>query len=274
MVMAQTDSADIAINKCQAGELTSAREIIDAISISPTYKNDPRTFVYKGYIYKELSKKEQNQAWELRKQAITFLNQATELDKNNEYQNDIKQQLKYLLSLFYNQSINILNGDNLKQSEEFFSVYLNNFHKVDSTFNKKQKQIEFLLGAATKLTQEYNADWKNKTPLIEKIEELYQQVLQLDPNNYTANYNMGMLFYNHAVHLINDMDYDLDLIALNEIEDKTIALFKKALPYEHAAEKIMPNRRETLMALQGIYFSLNDFEKSNYYKDLLDKLNK
>jgi len=271
---AQIDSADLAITKCQAGEVALAKEIVDKVVTSTTYNKEARTFYYQAFIYKELAKQNGTDAWDLRKKAVTSLDEVTILDKDKEYTDEVNKLLNHLLSLFFNESISKVTAENFNNKLELFDVYASNFNKLDPNFNKTQKEIAFLLSATTSLTQEYNNDWKKNSALVDKIEEIYNRVLKLDENNYTANYNMGMLFYNHAVHIINDMDYDIDLIALNDIEDKTIALFKKALPFEHKADTIMPNRKETLMALQGIYFSLNDFDKSNFYKEQLDKLNK
>jgi hypothetical protein len=272
--LAQIDSVDLAITKCQSGEVKLAKEIIDQVQYSSVYNKDSRTWIYKGFIYKELAKQSPETAWQLRKEAISALDMAKKLDVNKENTEDIRKQLNHLLTLFYNEAAKIIQTGNIDNATPLYSTYLTNMPKVDSSFDARKKEIEFLLAAATALTQLYNNDWKKNTGLIEKIEETYNKVLSLDSKNYSANYNLGMLFYNHAVHIINDMEYDLDLIALNDIEDKTIALFKKALPFEQKANEIIPNRRETLMALQGIYFSLNDFEKSNFYKEQLDKLSK
>jgi hypothetical protein len=272
--LAQIDSVDLAITKCQSGDVKIAKEIIDKVQSSSVYSKDSRTWIYKGFIYKEFAKQSPENAWQIRNEAIAALDLAQKLDVNKENTEDIRKQLNHLLTLFYNEAAKNIQAGNIENASNLYSTFLKHMPKVDSSFDAKKKEVEFLLAAATSQTQFYNSDWKNNSPLIEKIEQTYNKVLSIDPKNYSANYNLGMLYYNHAVHIINDMEYDLDLIALNDIEDKTIALFKKALPFEHKADEIIPNRRETLMALQGIYFSLNDFEKSNYYKEQLDKLSK
>ena len=100
----------------------------------------------------------------------------------------------------------------------------------------------------------------------------YNKVLAIDPNNISANYNMGILYYNQAVHLINQSDYDLDIVALNDVQDNSINLFKSSLPFMEKAYSLDPNRRETLLGLSGIYFSLNEKEKSNEFKQKLEQI--
>ena len=68
------------------------------------------------------------------------------------------------------------------------------------------------------------------------------------------------------------MDYTLDLEQLNQVQDRTIELFKNSLPYMLKAYTLNSQKEETLIGLQGIYKSLNDDEKMNFYKDALEKL--
>ena len=56
---------------------------------------------------------------------------------------------------------------------------------------------------------------------------------------------------------------------LAEKEDICVDLFLQALPYVKAAYEIDPTRKETLIGLTGIYWSLNDIEKFQFYQDKL-----
>ena len=103
---------------------------------------------------------------------------------------------------------------------------------------------------------------------------MYKQVLSLDTNNWAGNYNLAMLYYNYGVDLINNMSVDEDIVVIENIQEDSKALFKKALPYALKALTLRPNTREVLICLQGVYFSLYEFEKSDEYKikiALLDK---
>ena len=80
------------------------------------------------------------------------------------------------------------------------------------------------------------------------------------------------MFYNQAVQLINQSDYDIDIVALNDIQDNSVKLFRESLPFMEKAYKLDPKRRETLLGLSGIYFSLNEKEKSDLYKQKLQEI--
>jgi hypothetical protein len=94
-------------------------------------------------------------------------------------------------------------------------------------------------------------------------------VLILDPSNIAANYNMGIIYYNQAVSLImNKLDYDYDLVTLNDIQDEALSWFKKSLPYMETAYQLNPGRKQTLIGLSGIYYNLYDNEKSSEFQKL------
>jgi hypothetical protein len=95
----------------------------------------------------------------------------------------------------------------------------------------------------------------------------------MDSLNLKANYNLGVLYYNKAVKITADLDYDeIDLIAISEIEDQSIALFQQSLPFMKSAYHIDPHDPNTLEGLAGIYFSLREFDKSNEFKEKLDSM--
>ena len=85
---------------------------------------------------------------------------------------------------------------------------------------------------------------------------------------------MGILFYNQAVQLITQSDIDIDIVALNDLQDNSIKLFRESLPFMEKAYQLDPKRKETLLGLSGVYFSLNDKEKSDLYKQKLQEIGK
>jgi hypothetical protein len=76
------------------------------------------------------------------------------------------------------------------------------------------------------------------------------------------------------VDIINAMDVSSDIIVIENIQDQAKELFKKALPYALKAYSLNPKRREVLVCLQGIYFSLYEFEKSDEFKAKVEELDK
>ena len=102
----------------------------------------------------------------------------------------------------------------------------------------------------------------------------YNRVLTVDPDNVSANYNMGILYYNQAVYLIKVTDFDIDLTTMDGLQENQIKLFKQSLPLIEKAYQLDPQKEEAVQALSGIYFGLNDYQKSQLFMEKLEQMKK
>ena len=68
------------------------------------------------------------------------------------------------------------------------------------------------------------------------------------------------------------MDYGLDLLELTMMQDQLFDIFRTSLPFMKKAYDLNPKRRETMIGLEGIYFSMNDVEKSELFKKKIEDL--
>jgi len=89
-----------------------------------------------------------------------------------------------------------------------------------------------------------------------------------------AQFNLGIIYYNQAVDIINAQIYNIDFTTLAQIQDECIDLFKKALPFAQKAYELDPTNKNVLEMLSGIHFGLNDLDKSNQFKAELENLKK
>ena len=69
-----------------------------------------------------------------------------------------------------------------------------------------------------------------------------------------------------SVEIVKKMDYGLDLLELTMMQDQLFDIFRTSLPFMKKAYDLNPKRRETMIGLEGIYFSMNDVEKSELFK--------
>lgn len=77
-----------------------------------------------------------------------------------------------------------------------------------------------------------------------KASDNYKKVLEVDPDNFDALYNMAVLNYNEAVEIKKVVDY-MDLATYRKegkaIEDKACAQFAVSKPYFERASKVKPD---------------------------------
>lgn len=281
-VFAQADSVAKAALLLQSQNLPAdvrvkqALEVIDKAMLDPKTAKSPYAWYVRGFIYKDWYKtfESGNKKSKTRIDAVTYLKKALELDTAKEYSADIRKTLKYLGSTFYNDAGALLDATSYNTAIENFEHAKECFAIAEPTYNIKKLEIDFKNALATDYTNIFRSDMKANTKFFSMTEELYKQVIMLDSNNWAGNYNLSMLYYNYGVDIINNMPVESDIIVIENIQDQAKDLFKKALPYALKAYALNPKRREVLICLQGIYFSLYEFEKSDEFKAKAEALEK
>jgi len=279
---AQNDSVAKAViilqdqNIPQDKRVKLALEIIDkAILNSQSGKNAYAWYV-RGYVYKEYYKtyESQNKKSKTRDDAVVYLKKALTLDSTKEYEPTIKQNLKYIGATYYNDAGTSLDITNYKIAIDNYEKFKDCMLSAEPNYNLKVREIEFKNALGTVYTNIFRSDIKLNSEFFGKTEEVYKQVLALDTNNWGGNYNLAMLYYNYGVDIINNMPVESDIIVIENIQEDAKNQFKKALPYALKAYALNPKNKNVLICLQGIYFSLYEFEKSDEYKAKLEQMEK
>jgi hypothetical protein len=277
MVQAQQSKVSAAYKFLENNELDSAKACINSAIITPPTDVDGQAWYLRGFIYKSIYNKAEkgNRQSPSRLEALQSFKKSLSIDTSRENIQENVKNIKYLATTLYNDAGASLDSIDYKIAIYNFEMFKEYYLLVDpNPANFRQRDIDFTLAIASLYTKIFESDRKGKVEFLKLAKEAYNKILEFDPNNITANYNMGILYYNQAVNLINQSDYDLDIVALNDIQDNSITLFKESLPFMEKAYELDPRRRETLLGLSGIYFSLNEFEKSNMYKQKLEEIEK
>lgn len=274
---AQQSKVNAAYTFLQQGQLDSAKATIDAAVVHPETSNDGQAWYLRGFVYKSIynQKEKADRQSIARIEALNSFKKSLSVDTSQENVQENIKNIKYLATTLYNDAGASLDAVDYKIAIDNFNKFLQYYALVDnSPENLKQKNIDFNLAIASVYSKIFESDRKGKIEFLNLAKGAFNKVLELDPNNISANYNMGILYYNQAVNLINQSDYDLDIVALSDIQDNSIKLFKESLPFMEKAYSLDPKRKETLLGLSGIYFSLNEFDKSNMFKQKLEEIEK
>ena len=278
-LMAQTGKVLDARNSVATNDFKNAKILIDEAGQDPQFANDPHFYYWKGYIYKELYKEQdkgKNPQSLLREESLNAYTKLMEYKSNisQDTLNSALKSLSYLGSTYWNDAV--LNADTVN-----YEIALDNYEKyrtvslmVDPSKDLRTNDIKFYMKIATIYVSLYEV--RSNTPagdvFFDKAKEQYKVIIDMDRSNLTANYNLGIHFYNKAVNIIKNLDVGTSLEELAEQEDVCVELFLQALPYVKTAYELDPGRKETLIGLTGIYWSLNDLEKYQYYQEKLKEL--
>lgn len=263
-----------ALYSLKNNELDKAKQLIDAAAEDTLFQDKAATWYYRGFIYKNLFKENEsdNKQSPLRLKSIEYFKKSLEIEPEGTYAESTIKGLTFLAQTIYNHSATSFDPEHYQLAISNYELYKEVMMTVEPGIDLKDKDVMFDLALATTYGRIAEEDTSKKLTYTEKAKELYEEVLTIDPNNISANYNLGIIYYNEGVEIVNNMDYSLDLFELNAVQDKIIELFKESLPYMKKAYELNPKRRETLIGLQGIYFSLNDIEKSESFKKELETI--
>ncbi len=268
------DPLSISLYYMQKTEIDSAKKYIDIAVTDDALKSSAKTWYYRGYIYKDLYKQREksNKVSPLRLISIESFKHMLTLDGKDEFKESTNKILKYEASTLYNDAARMLKIETHELAKENYELFRSTMLLIDPNSDFVARDVKFKLALASMLNRPSGTSQGLDSAQMVQVKSLYLEVIALDANNPGANYNLAILYYNEAADIINNMDYDMDIMKLNEVQDYCIEIFLEGLPYMKKAYELQYKRRETLVGLSNIYYGLNDMEKSNLYKKELEQL--
>lgn len=275
---AQTDLYyNSALHFLQLSEVDSAKIQVDLMMQQPNAQADPDNWYLYGVVYKEMYKhyEVKNVQSPYRTTAYNAFKKSVAMDTVVARKKITRDNIRFLAGKFYNDAVLTLDTTHYQQSIACYAQYREAALIADpGGVDTAKKDAEFNLALASTYNAIYNNDKKKNVKFFDLTRDTYMKVLASDPNNYTANYNLGLLYWNKGVDLMYDIDFDDSLNSIFETQDNSVDLFKQSLPFAEKAYVIEPKREETLIVLSGIYYSLNEFDKSKAYQQMLEELRK
>jgi len=111
---------------------------------------------------------------------------------------------------------------------------------------------------------------------FERAEDAYIRSLRLTPNFFDANYNLGALYVNKVVVLMEaagrlPLDATSEYDALKKEAD---AYIYKALPFLEKASELQPNDLNTLYSLKQLYTRTNQTDKVKMINEKISQLSR
>ncbi|MFT3884465.1 MAG: hypothetical protein QM724_03260 [Flavobacteriales bacterium] len=270
---AQSDLLLQANAKYQASELEDARALLDQAVKDEAFARSAEAWVLRGFVYKDLFKKDPTSASAatLRDEALASLYVGNEMDTRKQYTENSRKAYEYLAKTIYNDAARSLNDMDEEKAKRLYAKYKEVILRMDPAMQFKERDIEFDNALGTVYTKRFNRD-RTQLDWYARALDAYKRVLQADSANYGANYNLATLYYNRGVYNIQQISADNDIPSIQEIQEVSREFFSQALPYMLKAHQMNPARKETLMGLEGIYYSLQDHEKSEEFYQKMQQL--
>jgi len=273
---AQVDNLEKALELYRDKKLDSAKAYIDSASVHPLTKNNYDVWMVRGFIYKDLYKtRDADKATSLyRDMAVESYKKSVLFDSTakNPQRENILNGIKYIAATYHNDINKTLDTVNYQVSLNNAASFVANTKFLDPTFNEKTYNYEVYLTVGSMFEKEYERSNSKFTLDLAKV--YLFKAHDLDSSSFLVNKNLGLLYYNQAVEIINKMDVDISLEELPVYQDRSVKLGRQALSYCLKAHAIKPDDKVVVEALAGIYYLLNETDKHNEFKKKLEALNK
>ena len=105
---------------------------------------------------------------------------------------------------------------------------------------------------------------------FENAEKDYKSALEINPESFGSNYNIGALYFNSAIEHNNKANSSSNNKVYKSSKDKANNMFALALPYLEKAHQIDSNDYNTLLSLKQLYYMNGDYKKSDEMKKAIE----
>ncbi len=138
----------------------------------------------------------------------------------------------------------------------------------------KNAQLYYVVGANyDNIINDSTSTQEIKDNAFEQAQKAYKKAIELDPNYFDANFNMGVLLNNKAAAImtyVSNLPIDKEK-EYQEGKAKALEFLKQAKPYLEKAHELQPKDHDTMILLKQIYMKTNNTEM---FKKISEELKK
>lgn len=131
--------------------------------------------------------------------------------------------------------------------------------KSDELHKRMSEDIEYDPGNSTLYLVRGILNEQNGNSVDAKKD--YLEALELNPNYFIAAYNLGAMFFNEAVEIMNAARDIVDNNKYAKEKDRADVIFKQSVPYYELAMEISPKDADVAQRLIRLYARIGDDEK-------------
>jgi len=272
---AQNDKLNRAQQLLQEKNVDQARLAIDSVVVNAETKGDFVSWTTRAYIYFEIYKRTDKQKLNsaLRDTVIASLKRSNTLKPDETFATNNKKLLSNLAAGYFNLSKALLmDSVNYKRSLIAYNRFKENFIIAEPATNFTARDIEYHLAVGSVYSDIFNKNNKN-TEAQETAKVALLKVLDMQPENPSANINLGIMYYNQAVNLGKELDYGASFNQIDVVQENIIKLAKQAEQFIIKVYKLDNKNVKAVEALHSIYKMLNEKAKEEDFKKKCKELN-
>ena len=248
------------------------------LSQCPDQNQDPYFWHVCGFINLDIFKFIENKeaGSPTKSKAAECIKKSINLDVEKKYFDLNNKLLDYVSTFYYNDAVKILQKFDIKNQDNAISYY-NSFKNLKGIANPdydfNDKDLDFYFGIGMLYKMRYEKDKTNNKNLLDSCINYFNKSLEIDPDQYSANYNLGIMYHNLGVDLImEELDIDADLEMVILMQEQAVNYFSKSLPFLKKVYQMKPQETSIVQGIAAVYYSLNDMEKHVEYMNILKGL--
>ena len=211
--------------------------------------------------------------------------------KNNSKSKDILEQLIDINfnepAIYIHMSNVYLEDKNTEKALEYLSLGREMFEEDQSLINAeinlyiqlgRTSELIVKLGEAIEIDSENDLLYFNRGTIYDQqgdfsnAEKDYKTSLEINPDAFGSNYNLGALYFNLGVTTNNKANSTSNNSKYKKLKKDAETYFKQALPYLEAAYSLNSEDKNTLLSLKQLYYLNGDYKKSEEMKSLIESL--
>ncbi|MBL7917701.1 MAG: hypothetical protein JNM96_04840 [Bacteroidia bacterium] len=260
------------LNEKKANE---ARLCIDSALTDAEARKMPEAFTIRAFayyeIYKTTDKLKLNST--LRDTIINSIRISNSLNPDEDFKSNNNKLMVSLAGNYYNIAKTLLQDSiNYESSVIAFNKFKDIMKNADPNFNVVEKDKEYYLAVGSIYSQRFNENNKDtKANEIAKIALL--KVLEIQPDDPSANMNLGLMYLNTSATMVQNMDDIVELKELDVIIDNYIKLAKQAEQFILKVYEKNNKNPKSVEALYYVYKILNENAKIDEFRNKCKELN-
>lgn len=267
------------IQKYKSKNYLNASQYIDTVLTQcPDKSNDAYFLHLCGFInfniYREIDGKSSSSS--ARPAACDYFVKSINYDNKNQFTEKNLQAINSFSISYINDALMIMQKMEFKNQSKALEYY-NTFKMLKSiaepNYDFSNISIDFFNGMGRMYKMRYENDKINSKNLLDSCINYFNKSLAINTNQYTPNYDLGILYHNLGVDIIlEELDIDADLEMVILMQEQAVDYFSKSLPYLEKVYQMKPQETSIVQGIAAVYYSLNDMEKHVEYMNILKGL--